>query len=826
MAKPTEQSGESFMLKLARFIVDKRNLVFLVVIIGLIFSVFSRSWVQVENDLTAYLPADSETRQALDVMDEQFTTFGTASVMVANLPLADAFDLQEKLEDVEGVQGVAFDETDEHYNNVSALFSVTFDYDEDDERCLDALERVKDSLAGYDLYVSTDLGNTQEETIDHEISVIMVYVAIVIVTVLLFTSETYGEVPVLILTFVVALVLNQGTNFMMGKISFISNSVTSILQLALSIDYAIIFCNRFKEEHRSLPLREAVIVALSKSIPEIGASSLTTIGGLVAMLFMQFKLGPDMALCLIKSILFALLSILFALLSAFVVMPGLLMLFGPLIDKTGHRSFVPKISFVGKFAYATRHVVPILFVALAVIGCRLSSDCPYAYGYGLISAPKLNETQIAENMIDDNFSTKNLMALVVPAGDYDKERAILDELEQYDEVDSTLGLSNVEAMGGYMLTDRLTPRQFSELTDLDYEVAEFLYGAYAANHENYGKIVGGLSTYSVPLIDMFLFLYDEVQQGYVTLDDELQSTLDDAYTQMTNAKLQLQSEQYSRMLIYSTLPVSGDETYAFTDTVTAIAQKYYPGEKVYLAGDSTNEYEFEKSFAVDNKVVSIVSILIVMAVLLFTFNSAGMPVLLILVIQGCIWINFSFPTITGKYLFFLGYLIVSSIQMGANIDYAIVIASRFQETKAKMHHRDAIIETLNFAFPTIITSGSILSISGFLIGRMTSEPVIAGIGESLGRGTVISILMVMFALPQILHSPTDLCRSRRRKVIDLIRRAERHSSPRGGRTHPARRRGARRDPRHGQRRGPRDRGRRCERDRHFRQHGRGRRCRR
>ena len=226
MAKPTEQSGESFMLKLARFIVDKRNLVFLVVIIGLIFSVFSRSWVQVENDLTAYLPADSETRQALDVMDEQFTTFGTASVMVANLPLADAFDLQEKLEDVEGVQGVAFDETDEHYNNVSALFSVTFDYDEDDERCLDALERVKDSLAGYDLYVSTDLGNTQEETIDHEISVIMVYVAIVIVTVLLFTSETYGEVPVLILTFVVALVLNQGTNFMMVSIGFFALDLT------------------------------------------------------------------------------------------------------------------------------------------------------------------------------------------------------------------------------------------------------------------------------------------------------------------------------------------------------------------------------------------------------------------------------------------------------------------------------------------------------------------------------------------------------------------------------------------------------------------------
>ena len=743
MAKPTEQSGESFMLKLARFIVDKRNLVFLVVIIGLIFSVFSCSWVQVENDLTAYLPADSETRQALDVMDEQFTTFGTASVMVANLPLADAFDLQEKLEDVEGVQGVAFDETDEHYNNVSALFSVTFDYDEDDERCLDALERVKNSLAGYDLYVSTDLGNTQEETIDHEISVIMVYVAIVIVTVLLFTSETYGEVPVLILTFVVALVLNQGTNFMMGKISFISNSVTSILQLALSIDYAIIFCNRFKEEHRSLPLREAVIVALSKSIPEIGASSLTTIGGLVAMLFMQFKLGPDMALCLIKSILFALLA-------AFIVMPGLLMLFGPLIDRTQHRSFVPKIPFVGKLDYATRYIIPIVFVVLAVIGYRLSSDCPYAYGYGLISAPKQNETQFAQQMIEDNFTSKNMLALIVPTGDYDKESAILDELGQYDEVDSTMGLTNIEALDGYMLADKLTPRQFAELAGLDYEAAQVVYAAYAAQQAEYGQIVGNLATYKVPLIDMFLFVCEQVDSGIVTLSDDQTQMLQDAEVQMNSAKAQLQGTDYDRMLIYLTLPESSDETYAFTDKILEIAEKYYPDENVYLAGESTNEYEFEKSFAVDNKVVSIVSVLVVMLVLLFTFNSAGMPVLLILVIQGCIWLNFSFPTITGKYIFFLGYLIVSSIQMGANIDYAIVIASRYQELKSKMHHRDAIVETLNFAFPTIITSGSILSICGFLIGSMTSEPVIAGIGESLGRGTVISIIMVMFALPQIL----------------------------------------------------------------------------
>ncbi len=750
MAKQTKNvssGGESFMVKLSTFIVDKRNLFFLITIILVIFSMFSRNWVEVENDLTFYLPEDSETKKALNVMDGEFTTYGTAEVMVANIAYEEAERMLDDLKEIKGVQSIDFDDTTDHYNNASALYSITFNYDETDDACLESLDKVKEYLSGQDIYVKTDLGNTQAETIEREINMIMVYVAIVIVAVLLFTSETYGEIPVLILTFGVGMIVNQGTNYLLGKISFVSNSVTSILQLALSIDYAIIFCNRFKEEHKSLPIREAVILALSKSIPEIGASSLTTIGGLVAMLFMQFRLGPDMAICLIKSIGFALLS-------AFVVMPGLLVLFGPLIDRTGHKNFVPKISFIGSYDYATRHIVPIIFIVVLFFAFRLSSDCPYAYGYSVLSTPKLNETQIAENMIEDNFSSSNMMALVVPRGDYEKEAQLLKELESYDEVDYTMGLANIDALDGYKLADKLTPRQFAELAGLDYEAAQVVYAAYAAENESYGELVGNIATYKVPLIDMFLYVCDKVDSGVVTLSDEQTDLLHDAEVQMTSAKNQLQGETYSRMLLYLTLPVSGDETYHFTDKILEIARSYYPDEDVFLAGNSTNEYDFEKSFAVDNTVVSIVSVLIVLVVLLFTFNSAGMPLLLILVIQGSIWINFSFPTITGKYLFFLGYLVVSSIQMGANIDYAIVIGSRYQELKAKMTKKAAIIDTLNFAFPTIITSGSILAISGFLIGNLTSEPVIAGIGESLGRGTVISIFLVMLVLPQILLTGT------------------------------------------------------------------------
>ena len=742
MAQENKTGESNPMMKLATFIVDKRNLFFLVLVIGVLFSLVSRNWVEVENDLKAYLPDHSESRQGLDVMEEQFITYGTAQVMVENVSMEQAESLYEDLKDIKGVQSVTYDEEDD-YRNVSALYAITFDYSEKDDKCLTALDAVKDFLSDQDYYVSTDLGDSSAEIIAQEVNVIMVLVAVIVVVVLLLTSQTYAEVPVLLLTFVSAMILNQGCQFLMGRISFVSNSVTSILQLALSLDYAVILCNRYKEEREQLPIREAVITALSKGIPEIGSSSLTTIGGLVAMMFMQFKIGPDMAINLIKAVLFALLSV-------FVFMPGFLMLFGPLMDKTRHKNFVPKIPFVGKFDYMTRFIIPPIFLVLVLLGYHFSNECPYAYGYGGIETPKLNYVQIADNKISDNFGSTNFVALVYPKTDYEVEKKMLAELDTYDEVDYSTGLSNVEAMDGYMLADKLTPRQFAELAGLDYELAEVVYAAYAADQEEYGKIVGGLNTYKVPLIDMMLFVCDKIDEGIVTLDDDTTDKLKDAQIQMEVAKKQLQGVDYNRVLVYLTLPEGGDATYHFLDQIREIARSYYPDGNIYVVGNSTVEQDFKLSFATDNIVVTVVSILIVLVVLLFTFQSAGMPILMILVIQGAIWINFSYPALAGAPLFFMSYLVVSSIQMGANIDYAIVISSRYQELKTQMPHKQAIIETMNFAFPTILTSGTILASAGILIGMMTSEVAIVGIGQSLGRGTIISIILVMFVLPQIL----------------------------------------------------------------------------
>ena len=738
-----QKSGNSVMLKICAFIVDKRNLFFLIYAILCIFSVVAKNWVGVENKLDKYLPGTSETRVGLDLMEEQFTTYGSVKVMVANISFEQAELIKEQLEDIKGVFTVEVDETDKHYSNGSALFNVTFDYDEDDAQCLTLVDEVKAVFEPYDSYLYTTVGDTHSAMVSHEMDIITILAVFVVIFVLLIATEAYAEIPVLLLTFGSAALVQMGTNFLFGTISFVSNSVTIVLQLALSVDYAIIYLNRYKEEHQELPCREATILALSKSIPEISGSSLTTIGGLFAMLFMQFGIGPDMGIILIKSILLSLMSV-------FLLMPGLIMVFAPLMEKTKHKNFIPKIPFVGKFAYASRFVIAPLFVVFIIAAYIVSNKTPYVFGYTKITPPLTNEVDSDKNMIESIFPADNFVALVFPSGDYETEAKLIREIENREEVASVTGLANTEAIGGYTLTDKLSPRQFSELMDIDYEKAELVYAAYAVNDEDYAKAINGLVNYKVPLIDMLMFVYQEVNDGYVDLDDDLMEKLEDANKMMTFAKNQLRGEEYSRILVYLNLPEESDETFAFIDELRSIGQKHYEDGNVYVVGDSVSQYDLKKCFNRDNKVTGIISILAVLVVLLFTFKSAGMPVLLIAVIQGCIWTNFAIPAITRDNMFFLGYLIVSAIQMGANIDYAIVIAGRYTELREKMGKRDAIIDTMNLSFPTIITSGTMLAVAGILIGKMTSDCAIYSIGKALGRGTIISLIVTMFVLPQIL----------------------------------------------------------------------------
>lgn len=745
MANEKGKKDESFMMKLSTLIVDKRKGFYLIFIMLILFSLASMNKVKVNNSLPSYLPETTETRQGLDLMEEQFITYGTARIMVCNVTLQEAEEIGERLEALEGVSMMTFDDTDEHYHNMAALFELTFDVETTDQAAQERLDQALELLAGYDVYYSSDIGQEERDAadLDNDMILILVLAGVVIVAVLLFTSTTYAEIPVFLMTFIVAAILNKGSNFIFGEISFVTNSIAVVLQLALAVDYAIILCHRFMEEHEDKDAREAVIVALSKAIPEISSSSLTTVSGMVALMFMQFRIGYDMGIVLAKAIVLSLVAVFF-------LMPGLLLTFANAIDHSHHRSFVPKITAVGKFCVLTRFIVPPLLVAGVIAAFILSSKTDYVYDANSLTSSHMSDNKFSVAMVEQEFGRVNQLAVMVPNGDYEKEGKALRDLEALGEVNSCMGLANIEAMDGYILTGQLTPREFAELIDLDVEVADLLYSAYAVDHSNFGALLNGVSEYKVPLIDMFLFIYDQKENGNVTLEGELEETLTDAYSQISIARNQLLGPEYSRFVLKLSVPVEGEETYAALEKIRNTVAKYYNAEDIVLAGNSTSNKDLSSSFGMDNTIITVLTALFVMIILLFTFQSAGLPVLLVLTIQGSIWMNFSLPYLQGKPVFFLGYLVVSAIQMGATIDYAIVITSRYMELKTYMPIKEAIVETLNQAFPTIVTSGSMLVAAGFIISNVSSNAVVAEIGLALGRGTLTSIALVLLVLPQTL----------------------------------------------------------------------------
>ncbi len=748
--------GEKPMImdKVASFIVNKRKAFFVFFVLAAIYCVMSISKVGVNDDLTKYLPETTETRQGVDIMDAEFSTFGNARILVANVTYEKAKELADHIEEIKGISKVSFydaddddyvnDRLEEYYKDCAALFTISFDEEEKTELSQKAIAEIREYLADYDTYVYTTVDKDDSASLQEDMKVILVIAAGIIVAVLFFTSTTYMEIVIFILTFGMAAILSKGTNFLFGEVSFISNAVDIVLQLALAIDYAIILFHRFMEEKENMKTKKALITALSKAIPEISSSSLTTMAGMVALMLMQFKIGRDLGLVLMKAILMSMLSV-------FCFMPALIMMFSKSIEKTRHKNFVPKISLWGKFVVHTRYILLPLFLVVLVVGCIFSNRTRYIYDINSVKSEKKNEYMASKERIDESFNTTNVVAIVVPKGDYEREAKIVADLKLIPEVDTVTALSNVEVGDNdeYVLTDKLNPREFAEVADTDIDLIRFVYRAYALEREEYGALLGSIDDYDVSILDMIDFIYEEKETRALSLDEDVSEDIDDMYDQICDARAQLEGEHYARIIAQLTGPVEGEETFAVVDRIRGVALKQY--DDVYVVGDPTSNYDLSNSFSKDNVLISVLTALFVGIILLFTFQNVGLPFMLVLTIQGSIWINFSLPYLRHESMYFISYLVVSSIQMGATIDYAIVITSRYLALRDKIASRKvAVVEALNQAFPTIITSGTIMCSAGFVIGKVTSNAVIASLGVTLGWGTLISIILVMLILPQIL----------------------------------------------------------------------------
>ena len=723
--------------RFAEFVVGKYKLFFIIFGALCAFSFFAMGWTEVENDVAQYLPDSYEAKQGLDIMDKEFKTYGSAKILLEDISEARAAEINDEISDVEGIESCEYSLSD----SGSALFKVTLSSLEGEGE--ETVNELRDMFDGDNAYIYSAEGDSISDQITGEVRGLIGIVAVILVLVLTFTSSTYAEVPILLATFLAAALINKGTNFLLGRISFISDSVTIILQLAMSVDYAIIFCNRYKQAHKTMPVREAVVESLSQSIVVISSSSLTTIAGLFAMTFMKFGIGLDLGVALIKAIIISLLSV-------FLFMPGLLLTMGGLMDKTQHRSFVPKISAVGSFAYKARRVVPVLFIAVLVFAYIGAQNVNYAYSETKLETVKKSDNKIAENEIYAQFGDETTLAVVVPNGDYDSEAELISALSEIDKVKSVTGVAGIEAMDGYRLADKVTYSQFASLAGVDSTSAQALFALYAAENGEADAAAGSLSSYKAPLIKLFLFLNEKADDGTVTLTEVQSELVSSLSHQLSFATDQLEGESYDRIVLTLGVVDDGDETIELLDRIHAVVAQYYPDES-YLVGNAMTAYSFKETFTQDNVMVSMMSIVMVMLVLLFTFSSVGMPLLLTLVIQGSIWINFGLTVLTGKSVLFMVYLIASAIQMGCNVDYAIVVASHYSEERAAgFKPKEAMINAMNLAFPTIITSGTALISAGLLIGTMVSSGSVAGMGHFVGVGSMITVVLVMFVLPAML----------------------------------------------------------------------------
>lgn len=667
------------MERLVNGILKYKKSILVFFILATVISLFTSSMVNINYNIMDYLPEEAPSTKALDVMNEEYDK-GAANVRVVlkDVSIVDALKCKEKIKKVDGVDDIQWlddvvnikeplelqnqDTIESWYKNNEALFSITVNEDKEES----AIDEIGE-IIGENGMISGSAVNIvfAQETTEKELIKMMVILIPIILIILFLTTSSWFEPVLFLSTIGIAIIINSGTNLILGEISFVTKAAGSILQLAVSMDYSIFLLHRFSEfRNEGLAVKEAMKEAILKSVSSILSSGLTTVVGFAALIVMKFKIGPDMGFVMLKAICLSLISVL-------VLLPVLALYCYKLIDKTQHKSFMPKFNKFAKVSYKFRHISIILFLLLLIPCFLAQQNNSFSYGASEIYSDESTKIGHDTAAINKEFGKTNPLVLMVPKGDLVSERALCDELENIDKITSIT---------------------------------------------SYAETVGiTIPTEYVP-------------------DDTLS---------------QLISDNYSRFIIVANVKVEGDETFALIDEIRNLAYKYY-NDSYYFLGESVNTLDLKETIEDDNKKVNAISIIAIMIILLLTFKSLSLPIILVLVIEFSIWSNLTFNYFIGNDVFYIAYLIISSIQLGATIDYAILFTNRYIENRETMNKKEATQATISTTTVSILTSASILATAGIILGEISTNSIIAQLGILVGRGAILSLILVLFVLPALL----------------------------------------------------------------------------
>ena len=678
--------GENFQKKkfdLPDFIIRKSRAIEKVFIVMVLISAVMAPFVEVNYDLTEYLPDSVESRQGLNIMEDTFGYPGTARVMIKDVTLYEAKAYKDRLEKVDGVDRILWLDTgtnvfsgegfidytsiDQYYKDDCAVMDVIFEEGDTSKKTSAAIDDMKEITGEKGCYVGMAVQDKSvAKNVRSEMQMILVIGVFMIFLVLCLTTNSWVE-PFLYLTVMgVAVVINKGTNLFLGEISFLTNSVSAVLQLAVSMDYSIFLIHAFTRYKKAgMGQTEALRAAIDEALNSIFASSLTTIVGFIVLVFMRFSIGYDMGIVLAKGIVCSLLTVV-------LFMPAMIIRLAGWMERTAHRPFLPEFDRLSRGIYRVRYLVLAVVAVLVLPAYTAQGMNSYMYGNDAVGAGEGTEVYADEQEIDRIFGRSNMMMALVPSGDNVREREFSQELSDLPYTKTVMSLSQTLPEG--------VPESFLP------------------------ESVTGL-------------LHDE--------------------------------SGWSRILIYVRSKGESEAAFRYADEISAIMKEYYPGES-YLVGATPSTQDIKATITEDYSRVNTLSLIGVFVVVMFSFKSILIPLIAMIPIEVAIFINMAVPYIAGETMIFMGYIIVSSIQLGATVDYAILTTNNYIACRKTMEKEAAAVETLKRSIPSILTSGSILTIVGYILYHISSIAAIGDMGHLIGRGAILSMLLVCTFMPALL----------------------------------------------------------------------------
>lgn len=671
------------MQKFGRGVVKLRVPILIVSVLLLIPSIFGFLSTRINYDILSYLPSDIETMKGQDIMLDEFGKGGFSLVMLDGMEDKDVEKVKEKIEKVDHVCDVLWYDTladvslpkevlpDDIYDffntDNSTMMAVFFDEATSADGSLEAVKEIR-SIAGEQCFVS-GMSSVVEDIKDLTMQEAPMYVVIAVILtsiILALTMDSFLIPLFFMLSVGMAIIYNMGTNFIQGEISFITEALAAVLQLAVTIDYSIFLWHSYKEEKEKHPgdNKEAMAVAIGKTITSVVSSSITTVAGFLALCFMSYELGMDMGIVMAKGVVIGVIC-------CITVLPSMILVFDKALEKTMHKDLVPSLEKPSKFIIKHHAAFIVLFIVVLI---------PAVYGqintnvyYNLTDTlPKDLNSVIANTKLDEEYNMATTHMLLVDADMEPKEvNSMLDEMGKVDGVSFSMSLDT--------LIGPSIPREI------------------------------------VP----------------------------DSVTKI------LKSDKWQLMLIGSEYKVASDEENAQIDELSKILKSY--DKDGMLIGEAAATKDLIDITDHDFKVVNIVSIAAIFIIILVALRSVSLPIILVAVIEFAITVNMGVPCFTNTTIPFIASVVIGTIQLGATVDYAILMTTRYKtERNAGKDKHEAVTIALTTSMKSIMVSALGFFASTFGVGVYSSVDMISQLCTLMSRGAIISMITVICILPSML----------------------------------------------------------------------------